>query len=357
MKPLTISERNKKIEKLLPNVTIIDQFRTEKSTRCICECKVDRHTWECDWSNLSKGKGCPICGAKDGAKKRTIPIEEKQSIVRKLNPNILFIGHISGTTRYKCRCLIDNYEWNASWGSLLSGFGCPMCGNVNKIALEDAKKEFIDNGYIPKFDSIKSNKQKLLAETSDGYKVYLNVIEVRKGYDNKISIKNPYTLDNIKLWMKTNKCDDYEFVSDKFKGNHINHTWKCPEGHIFKMRWSNFYSGNRCPICNNSKGELKILKHLEYNSIKYIKEYKFKNCRDRRALPFDFYLPQYNMCIEYDGEMHYKETDLGNDLKLQQKHDKIKDDYCKVNNIFLLRIPYWELNNIENILRDNLRVL
>ncbi|MCB2320474.1 hypothetical protein LGK98_06505 [Clostridium tagluense] len=65
-------------------------------------------------------------------------------------------------------------------------------------------------------------------------------------------------------------------------------------------------------------------------------------------------MPQYNTCIEYDGEMHYKETTLGNKLKQQQLHDKIKNNYCKDNNINLIRIPYWEKNNIEQILKSAL---
>ncbi|MCB2315620.1 hypothetical protein [Clostridium tagluense] len=52
--------------------------------------------------------------------------------------------------------------------------------------------------------------------------------------------------------------------------------------------------------------------------------------------------------------MHYKETTLGNKLKQQQLHDKIKNNYCKDNNINLIRIPYWEKNNIEQILKSAL---
>lgn len=69
-------------------------------------------------------------------------------------------------------------------------------------------------------------------------------------------------------------------------------------------------------------------------------------------MPFDFYLPEYNCCIEYDGEFHYKITTLNNDLKSQKLHDKIKSDYCKLNNIKLVRIPYWEKDYIQEILKS-----
>ena len=77
-------------------------------------------------------------------------------------------------------------------------------------------------------------------------------------------------------------------------------------------------------------------------------------------MPFDFYLSDYNMCIEYDGEHHYKPTRFGGMSKekakdrfeFQQQKDKIKNRYCQENKIKLLRIPYWEFDNIEEILNE-----
>ena len=74
-------------------------------------------------------------------------------------------------------------------------------------------------------------------------------------------------------------------------------------------------------------------------------------------MPFDFYLPDYNICIEYDGELHYKSIDFyggEEELMKQQNRDNIKTQYCKDNNITLIRIPYWDLNNINKILSENL---
>ncbi len=62
-----------------------------------------------------------------------------------------------------------------------------------------------------------------------------------------------------------------------------------------------------------------------------------------------------NLCIEYDGEQHYKAFDHfgGKEkLRLTQKRDDIKNNYCKDNCINLLRVPYWELDNIEDILDE-----
>ncbi len=103
--------------------------------------------------------------------------------------------------------------------------------------------------------------------------------------------------------------------------------------------------GIGCPTCKLSKGELEILKFLKLNNIKYIQQYKFEECRNKNTLLFDFYLPNLNICIEYDGEQHYKEKDFfgGNEgfCKII-KNDQIKNDFCMINNIQLLRISYKE---------------
>ena len=62
---------------------------------------------------------------------------------------------------------------------------------------------------------------------------------------------------------------------------------------------------------------------------------------------FDFFLPDYNLIIEYDGEQHF--SGWGGDpkkLKYTQEHDQYKEQWCKINNITLIRIPYTEYENI-----------
>lgn len=85
---------------------------------------------------------------------------------------------------------------------------------------------------------------------------------------------------------------------------------------------------------------------------------------DNKYYRFDFHLPEYNLLIEYDGRQHYEsvrffgtEEDAETVLKKTQESDKIKNQYCKDNNINLLRIPYWETKNIETIINNYLQRL
>ena len=86
---------------------------------------------------------------------------------------------------------------------------------------------------------------------------------------------------------------------------------------------------------------------------------RFKDCKDLNALPFDFYLPYYNLCIEHDGIQHFKPTKRSNKItneeakenfKYIQNHDQIKNNYCKEKGINLLRIKYDE--NVEEKLTE-----
>ena len=103
-----------------------------------------------------------------------------------------------------------------------------------------------------------------------------------------------------------------------------------------------------------SKGEFILRRLLAKMSIDYIAEYSFPDCinpNTNAKLKFDFYLPDYNCCIEYDGEQHYKGWRKGHDPKTSleqvQFRDEIKNKYCKDNHIRLIRIPYTQLNKIN----------
>lgn len=128
----------------------------------------------------------------------------------------------------------------------------------------------------------------------------------------------------------------------------------CPNGHIHKTSYHHFKEGRRCPKCKTIfKGEEKIKEYLDKNNINYIEQHRFKDCKYKNTLAFDFYLPDYNCCIEYDGRQHYYISEYfgGQNGFIDTKiRDTIKNIYCDKNNIRLVRIPYWEFNNIEDIL-------
>ncbi|WP_210131614.1 hypothetical protein [Staphylococcus sp. GDK8D30P] len=118
---------------------------------------------------------------------------------------------------------------------------------------------------------------------------------------------------------------------------------KC--GNIFQTIPGDFLRGHCCPHCKQSRGERDIANFLKEHSIEYEFQKRFKDCKDKRALPFDFYIPALNSCIEFDGIQHFEPVDyFGGEkaLKEVQRRDGIKTKYCKEKGIKLLRIRYDE---------------
>lgn len=101
-----------------------------------------------------------------------------------------------------------------------------------------------------------------------------------------------------------------------------------------------------CGSLKGSIGEKNIENILKENNIQFQKEYTVKEIG---YLRYDFFLPELNRFIEYDGEQHYRENSgawKSSSLKERTMKDKIKTEYAKNKNIDLVRIPYWERDNI-----------
>lgn len=124
---------------------------------------------------------------------------------------------------------------------------------------------------------------------------------------------------------------------------------------IFIQTPASHLYGIGCPLCKLSKGELKVIKFLDQLQVQYIRQKTFSNLSHIRRLKFDFYLPLYNSCIEFDGEQHFRVVENYwkgqqgfNDLQMK---DSIKNKYCELNNIPLLRIRF-DNNDLENTIKS-----
>jgi len=145
-----------------------------------------------------------------------------------------------------------------------------------------------------------------------------------------------------------------EWWQENYRNTYLKLPIVCKKHGVFYQRINNHLYGSGCPKCNESKGERKIRQYLEENNIEYIYQYKiiYKN----KNYYFDFFIPDKKIGIEYDGEFHYlnlkRMERFIDEILIQQKRDKYKNQYCLENNIKLLRIPYWKFNNIKDILKN-----
>ena len=138
-----------------------------------------------------------------------------------------------------------------------------------------------------------------------------------------------------------NNYYDYSFVEYKNRKTKIK--IMCPFHGVFEQTPNGHLQGQGCPICKISKGERKIKNLLDENNVNYLRQKTFDGCVNQSNLFFDFYLVDYNVCIEYDGKLHFMSIEyFGGEEKFKyiQQNDKIKNEYCVQNNIRLERISY-----------------
>lgn len=215
--------------------------------------------------------------------------------------------------------------------------------NINKVWIKCQKKEYHGSYLIEcnEFSrSVKNNntgckycsKTKVHVYDSFGYNHFDKVLSWHP--DNNIS---PFKVS-------LSNANEYKFI--------------CPEcNRPFSRVMSSVTRRNSiyCTICISSKGERKIRNWLEnHNLIFHYNEGYFNNLTSKkgRVLRPDFIVPNLRLWIEYDGEFHFENKYDEESFLMQQSNDRIKDDYAKKNNWTLIRIPYWEFDNIESILEN-----
>jgi very-short-patch-repair endonuclease len=262
------------------------------------------------------------------------------------------VDYINSRTKVKIICPIHGV-FEQKPNSHLQRQNCPICMETKK-----SLKSFIVESNIVhnnKYDyslSIYINahtKVKIICPIHGVFEQTPNVHTTKKCGCKKCSDKKQQ-LDKDEFITKSNKIHHkkYDYSLVKYNGSYNKVKIICPIHGVFEQTPNNHMNNsNECPLCKSviSKGEKKLISYLENKKIKYVWQYKFNGCKNVRQLLFDFYLPYYNMCIEYDGLQHFESVDYwGGDegLKERQKRDKIKNEYCEENNISLIRIRYDE---------------
>lgn len=184
--------------------------------------------------------------------------------------------------------------------------------------------------YTPKYNL---KKAKVGCKYCTNKMVTIEDLKNHKGLATNVEVIGEYIKSNIPIECRCKIC-----------GNQ----WKDTPNHL--------QSGRTCSCVYYSIGERRIADILSKFNIKFIPQYNFVDCVYKNKLFFDFYLPEYNICIEYNGVQHYESVEyFGGEEKfnIQQERDDIKREYCKENNIKLIEIPYWEFKNIKNIIKNN----
>jgi len=238
------------------------------------------------------GQGCPKCAIETTHKKISKTTEEfKKEIYLKFGNkyNYNAINYLNNETKVDIICPEHGIFSITPNVLLLSKYGCPKCA----IEKNSEKKKLTTEEFIKRAKEVHGNK-----------------------YDYSL-VK--YSDSRIKVKIICSKHGEFEQI---------------PNTHL---------NGSGCPKCRVSKGEKEIENYLTSNKILFETQKKFDDLMDKKQLSYDFFLPNENLLIEYNGEQHYINTSFKNhNLKLQKHHDWLKRKYAEKHEINLLTIPYWK---------------
>ena len=353
-----------------------------KGTRVLSEMKHLEcgHIWRVRPSNfIDAGSRCPLCAGK--------PINEAGNSeclvlgrgVAKSNEEFLNEVHSCVADKYT---FLEDYKGSKTKISIRHNEGC---GYVYKVT----PNKFLSSGSrCPKCFGRRKSHSEFLAELHDAYGDEYTVLSKNVKSDSKIKVRHnkgcgeifyPITRYLLKGKWGCPKCaginrgvihkkralqkfnenvlkiagEGYVFL-DEYVGSQVKmrilHT-EC--GNVFETTQNKFFiQGSRCPHCVYSRGEKAVADVLDSLSIEYTREHSFEDLGRKR---FDFFIPSLNIAIEYDGEQHYKSIDAwGGEEYLEsvRQSDALKNDFCDYLGIDLLRIPYWEFDNIHEIVTN-----
>ena len=354
------------------NYEIIETFK-DKNSRNMTTFKCEKHGIRTMETKNFKRVGCPKCNLDKVRNEKYV--EFKKYVESVSTTKLLSTEYINSTTKMLFECECKNiFERDVVKFKTRGAHKCRECSIKSMI---DKQKN--DYNYVKDYISestncillstnYKNQRQKLSLLCGCGEEFITDFDSIKN--KNKIMC-NKCSKDKTKESLKfsyeevldiVNKSGN-KLLSKEYENNSIKLDLECSCGEIHYKSLSQIRCGwTLCEKCLNklaSQGERIIHKYLDENNIKYKTQYRFKDCINKYTLPFDvcvFDRDNIKALIEYDGEFHYipKEFVGGiKALKESQFRDNIKTTYCKENDIKLIRIPYFEKNNIENILREN----
>lgn len=295
------------------------------------------------------------------------------------NEYIVLGKYVTSKTKIliKHNCKTCNYnEWEIKPNNFLSlSQRCPVCSkNSSNTKLRNGIDYFkskvkeltseeysvIDNNYVNNKTKVKIIHNKCLTE----FEATPNNFISKNSRCPKCSLnvrddKLRKSIIQVKEEIFNLVGDEYSLLSDTYINNSEKLLFihnQC--GRTFESSLANFiYTSVRCCCISESKGEKAITNFLEEKGLNFIKQYKIKDCKNIKSLPFDFYVPKYNLLIEYQGRQHYMSVEIfggEEQFKAQQRNDNIKRNYCKNNNIKLLEISYKDFKKINQILTNQI---
>ena len=341
------------------------------------ECKSGHHFIR-TLNNLRRGAtSCPFCNGITPISYWNMDTCQKWLNENKSGYTILDLKLQDSKLKVKLQCPNNNHDpyWT-DWNHIRhGGTGCKLCyyekENKTDWTLENAKNYLLLNGYTMLDESgYTSSHNPVYCKDKDGfiYQVRIHFL-LRRDYGFSILKNNKYAVHNIRLFMKLYR-PDYEFLSNEYHGYDKLYKWRYfgdglseDADPVFEQTVGSMLTAYcKHPLLTISQLENQCMAILDKYDLSYDRQKTFDGCVGKIKLRFDFYLRFNNQeyCIETDGLQHDVPVALFGGIKgfeKRQKYDEIKNNYCRDNNINLIRIKQKEIKNMENILVERLGLI
>ena len=301
------------------------------------------HIYKQSPSKHLNGQGCKVC------KGNILKTPDKYyNECKEKGLDLPIEDYVNATTKIKHKCNKCGKIYDQKPNNHLQGQECPYCSGVikktnAKYYYKECKEKGLDlpiEGYKGARIEIKHKCRynHVYSQTPNSHLNGRGCPECKDRKLGKLKAKEPTEYYNE----CKSKCLDLPINPYKNANTKIKH--RCSKGHTYSQRPHDHLQGYGCPICNESHGEKYIRNYLDNHSIKYIPQKKFHDLKDKTYLSYDFYLPDYNTLIEYQGIQHYQSVSFNgkdySNLEKQQEHDNLKRKYAKDNGYKLLELKY-----------------
>jgi hypothetical protein len=250
--------------------------------------------------------------------------------------------------------------------------GCPKCGEINTGKLNQKGWEAVHDLFLVAHGAKYSYDKVSFINVSEKMKIKCSEHGwfTQKPYThyggsgcNKCAVEEVHEKQKIdfKEFVKRSlgkHGNTFSYNKSSFKDIFTAVEIECSKHGVFSQKPRDHYRGSGCPKCISSRGETLVRLILEEHNILYEEQKKFENLMDKNKLRCDFYLPEYNTVIEYNGLQHYEPISVFggvNGLMQTQKRDLIKYAYLEANKIELIIIRF-DNNNPLDYLLEKLKI-
>lgn len=295
-------------ELINPNIELLESYKN-LTTRMKCYCHKHNIITNKTMQEILDGQGCKECGKEKLSSLKTLSLEAAQQKVNIQNPHIKLIEYCGHKNDVKCFCTKHQFYFTKKLNTLIySHSGCPTC-------------------YVENIRDICGVGQE-------------EFVKKLKAIHPELSVLGKYENNTTPIEV-------------------------CCNIHNYKYSLTPTALLSRHSCCDKSRITYKeelVCKQLEDWGFRIERQKVFSDCKDKRVLPFDIYLTDFNVLIEYQGEQHYRPVYYSSEPKEQAErrhqyvvfHDELKREYCHKHSIPLIYVPFWEFENLDSYLFDQL---